>query len=136
MTSSALPELPASLHAERQGEIDILRLNRAQKRNALNDEIVLGLEGFFNKLPDDVKAIALHGAGDHFSAGLDLSELRVNSVTEGVHHSRSWHRVFDIIEFGRVPVVAVMHGAVVGGGLELAATAPVRSTRPPVPGRR
>jgi (methylthio)acryloyl-CoA hydratase len=127
---AALPELPASLHAQRQGEIVILRLNRAQKRNALNDEIVLGLESFFNKLPEDVKAIVLHGAGDHFSAGLDLSELRTHSVSEGVHHSRSWHRVFDVIEFGRVPVVAVMHGAVVGGGLELAATVRVaeRST--------
>jgi enoyl-CoA hydratase/carnithine racemase len=121
-----LPELPASLHAERQGEIVVLRLNRAQKRNALNDEIVLGLEGFFAKLPEDVKAIVLHGAGDHFSAGLDLSELRVNSVPDGIHHSRTWHRAFDLMEFGRVPIVAVMHGAVVGGGLELAATAHVR----------
>ena len=37
-----------------------------------------------------------------------------------------WHRVFERIEFGRVPVVAVLHGAVVGGGLELAAAAHVR----------
>src|SRR5207244_8899752 len=47
-------------------------------------------------------------------------------VVQGVQHSRLWHRVFDLIEFGQVPVVAVLHGAVVGGGLELAAAAHIR----------
>ena len=124
--SKPLPELPASLHAEQQGNIAILRLNRTQKRHALNDEIVAGLEAFFSGLPEEIKAVVLHGAGDHFSAGLDLSELKLHSVTEGVFHSRSWHQAFEKIEFGRVPVVAVMHGAVVGGGLELAAATHVR----------
>ena len=41
-------------------------------------------------------------------------------------HSRSWHAAFQQIQFGRVPVVAVLHGAVVGGGLELAASCHVR----------
>ena len=41
-------------------------------------------------------------------------------------HSRMWHRAFQHIEFGKVPVVAVLHGAVVGGGLELAAAAHIR----------
>ena len=68
----------------------------------------------------------LHGDGDHFSAGLDLSELRINSIEDGVRHSSSWHRIFNKMEFGQVPIVAVLHGAVVGGGLELAATAHVR----------
>ena len=44
----------------------------------------------------------------------------------GIEHSRSWHRAFERIEFGTVPVVAVLHGAVIGGGLELAAAAHVR----------
>src|SRR4051794_25380961 len=123
---SKFPTLPPSLAVEQRGEIAILRLNRAQKRNALNDEIVLGLETFFAGLPSEVKAIVLHGDGDHFSAGLDLSELRSHDIAEAVHHSSSWHRVFDKIEFGRVPVVAVMHGAVVGGGLEPAASTHVR----------
>ena len=43
-----------------------------------------------------------------------------------MEHSRPWHRAFEKIQFGRVPVVAVLHGAVVGGGLELAAAAHVR----------
>jgi enoyl-CoA hydratase/carnithine racemase len=66
------------------------------------------------------------GAGEHFSAGLDLSELSERSVAEGIVHSRGWHAAFDAIQFGRVPVIAVLHGAVVGGGLELASAAHIR----------
>jgi len=77
-------------------------------------------------LPDGIKAAVVHGAGDHFSAGLDLSELTERDTAQGVEHSRMWHRAFQHIEFGKVPVVAVLHGAVVGGGLELAAAAHIR----------
>ncbi|HEY2137371.1 MAG TPA: crotonase/enoyl-CoA hydratase family protein, partial [Xanthobacteraceae bacterium] len=68
----------------------------------------------------------LAGEGEHFSAGLDLGELTSRDVTEGIAHSQMWHRVFDAVEFGPVPVIAVLHGAVVGGGLELAAATHVR----------
>jgi (methylthio)acryloyl-CoA hydratase len=52
--------------------------------------------------------------------------LRERDVAAGIEHSRLWHRAFERIEFGRVPVVAALHGAVIGGGLELAAATPVR----------
>ena len=120
------PDLPASLKAERQGDIAVLMLARPQKRNALDDATILGIERFFGALPDAIKAVVMHGAGEHFSAGLDLGELTERNVAEGVAHSRMWHRAFEKIEFGKVPVVAVLHGAVVGGGLELAAAAHVR----------
>jgi enoyl-CoA hydratase/carnithine racemase len=119
-------ELPPSLKAERKGDIAILTLTRAEKRNALNDTLVRGLETFFTQLPEGVRAVVLNGAGEHFSAGLDLSELAEADVAEGALHSRMWHRAFEAIEFGKAPVVAVLHGAVVGGGLELAACAHVR----------
>jgi enoyl-CoA hydratase/carnithine racemase len=118
--------LSASLVAERQGDIAVLRIARAEKRNALNDPTVLGLEAFFSDLPDGVRAVVIHGEGDHFCAGLDLSELSERNVQQGIVHSRMWHRVFERIEFGKVPVVAVMHGAVVGGGLEFAASSHVQ----------
>src|SRR3954462_5475754 len=120
------PKLPDSLSAKRKGDIAILRLSRPQKRNALNDGMILGIETFFQALPKDIKAVVIHGQGEHFSAGLDLSELTERNTTEAVHHSRMWHRVFDAIQFGKVPVVAVLHGAVVGGGLELAAACHLR----------
>jgi len=118
--------LPSSLRAERRGEIAILRLARDEKRNALDDPTVLGIEAFFASLPDGIRAVVLAGDGEHFSAGLDLGELQERDVLAGIEHSRFWHRAFDRIQFGKVPVVAVLHGAVVGGGLELAAAAHVR----------
>ncbi|HEX4407811.1 MAG TPA: crotonase/enoyl-CoA hydratase family protein [Xanthobacteraceae bacterium] len=119
-------DLPPSLHAERHGPVAVLTLNRAQKRNALDDTTVRGMEAFFTSLPSDIGAVVLRGDGDHFSAGLDLTELVERDTFEGILHSESWHRAFEHIEFGKVPVVAVLHGGVIGGGLELAAAAHIR----------
>jgi (methylthio)acryloyl-CoA hydratase len=119
-------ELPRSLKAERRGDVAILRLTRAQKRNALDDPTVFGIEAFFSALPEGIRAAVLAGEGEHFCAGLDLSELTAHDTAQGIAHSRGWHRAFERIEFGKVPVVAVLHGAVVGGGLELAAACHIR----------
>ena len=119
-------QLPPSLAVERQESVAVLKLNRPHKRNALDDETIIGIEQFFTSLPDGIGAVLLAGEGDHFSSGLDLTELNERDVTQGIQHSRLWHRAFDRIQFGKVPVVAVLHGAVVGGGLELAAAAHVR----------
>jgi len=128
MTEEAMQfaDLPPTLQAERHGVVAVLRLNRAAKRNALDDIMVAGIESFFSSVPDEIRAVVLCGEGDHFSAGLDLAELIERDTAAGIAHSRSWHRAFERIEFGSVPVVAVLHGAVVGGGLELAAAAHVR----------
>jgi (methylthio)acryloyl-CoA hydratase len=119
-------QLPPSLVADRKGAVAILRLARPQKRNALDDETIAGIATFFTSLPDDIGAAVLHGEGEHFSAGLDLSELKQRDVTQGITHSRLWHDAFNKIQYGKVPVVVVLHGAVIGGGLELAAAAHVR----------
>ena len=103
-----------------------VRLNRPAKRNAVNDALVAQLHTCFINLPATVNAAVLSGAGDHFCAGLDLSELTERSVSEGVMHSRTWHATMDAIQFGRIPVVAVLHGAVVGGGLEIASSCHIR----------
>jgi enoyl-CoA hydratase/carnithine racemase len=126
---SVLPfarELPNSVAASLDGEIGILRLARADKRNAIDDTMLDGIDTFFRLLPSSIRAVVLHAEGPHFSAGLDLSELTRHTMPEAITHSRNWHRVFHQIEFGRVPVVAVMHGAVVGGGFELAAACHIR----------
>jgi (methylthio)acryloyl-CoA hydratase len=103
-----------------------VRLNRPAKRNAVNDALVAQLHTCFINLPATVNAAVLSGAGDHFCAGLDLSELTERSVSEGVMHSRTWHATMDAIQFGRIAVVAVLHGAVVGGGLEIASSCHIR----------
>jgi enoyl-CoA hydratase/carnithine racemase len=124
------PTLPDSLQTEREGDIAVLRLSRVEKRNALNDATVMGLAAFFSSIPDDVRVVVLRGEGEHFCAGLDLAEIQERSAAEGVMHSRMWHDAFGRIQFGTVPVVAVLHGAVVGGGLELACAAHIRVAEP------
>jgi enoyl-CoA hydratase/carnithine racemase len=120
------PQLPPSLTLDHDGPVAVLRLARPGKRNALDDATVRGLEAFFTAPPPDVRAVVLDAEGDHFSAGLDLAELGATDGVAGVEHSRFWHRVFDRMERGRLPVVSVLKGAVVGGGLELAAATHVR----------
>jgi len=118
------------LRISRSGAVAVIRLDRPEKRNALADDMVMALGDYLDRMPADVKAILIAGNGEHFCAGLDLSMLRERSASEGVMHSRMWHTVFDKLQFGRAPVVAVLHGAVIGGGLELAATAHVRVAEP------
>jgi enoyl-CoA hydratase/carnithine racemase len=124
-TSGPLAELDL-LRVEQADAVLHVRLNRPAKRNALNDTLVEQLQFAFTHLPVDTRVVLLSGEGDHFSAGLDLSELQERNIAEAVVHSRSWHAAFEHIQFGRVPVVAVLHGAVVGGGLELAVAAHIR----------
>lgn len=104
----------------------IVKLNRPAKRNALNDETILAIEECFSNVPKTVKCAIIYGEGKHFSAGLDLSELQERSAVEGYFHSRMWHKALEKVQFGSVPVIAVIHGACVGGGLELASACHIR----------
>src|SRR6476646_328007 len=118
------------LRIEQSGAVLSVGLNRPAKRNALNDGIILAIQDCFSNLPDSIGAVVLHGVGDHFSAGLDLSELRERDATGGLLHSQMWHRVFDKIQYCRAPVIAALKGAVIGGGLELACATHIRVAEP------
>src|SRR5271170_2091294 len=120
----------ALLQIEQRGAVLSVGLNRPAKRNALNDGIILAIGDCFAHLPDGIGAVVVHGIGDHFSSGLDLSELTDHDATEGLRHSQMWHRVFDRIQYSRVPVIAALKGAVIGGGLELACAAHIRVAEP------
>jgi (methylthio)acryloyl-CoA hydratase len=110
---------------ESQG-IAVIRLTRPTKRNAINDSLMAAIKDVFENLPSTVRAAVIAGEGDHFCAGLDLSELQERDAGQGLMHSRSWTVALDKVQFGPVPVVAALHGAVVGGGLELATTCHIR----------
>ena len=103
-----------------------LRLNRPAKRNAVNNGLLKDLEAALDGLGADATGVVISGEGAHFSAGLDLSEHQVRTPFEVLQHSQWWHRVFHKVQFGGRPVVAALHGAVVGGGLELATSTHVR----------
>src|SRR6266481_4619293 len=120
----------ALLKLEISGAVLTVGLNRPAKRNALNDGIMLAIQDCFSNLPEGIGAVVIHGIGEHFSSGLDLSELTDHDATDGLRHSQMWHRVFDRIQYSRVPVIAALKGAVIGGGLELACAAHIRVAEP------
>jgi enoyl-CoA hydratase/carnithine racemase len=116
----------AVLHIREQDAVAFLSFNRAAKRNAINDEVIAALDSYFSAVPEHVRVVVLSGEGGHFSSGLDLSEQAEREPHEVMAHSRNWHRVTGLMREGRVPIVAAMAGAVMGGGLEIAACCHVR----------
>ena len=114
------------LHLDIQDDIAIIRLARGANRNALSDGLILALRDAFEKLPSTVRAAVIDGEGPHFCAGLDLSELKERDAGQGLQHSRMWHAALELVQHGPVPVIAALHGAVVGGGLELASACHIR----------
>ena len=117
------------IHLDIRGEhqeVAVIRLARSAKRNALSDGVMAELAKVIDDLPATVRAAVLDGEGEHFCAGLDLSELKERDAGQGLHHSRSWHRILERVQYGPVPFIAALHGAVVGGGLELASACHIR----------
>lgn len=115
---------PVSLEIE--GAIALIGLNRPAKRNAISDTLLASLEARIGEAQRRARAIVIFGHGPCFCAGLDLSEHRARTAADVFHHSRGWHRVFRILREGPVPAIAAVHGACVGGGLELAAACHIR----------
>ena len=116
----------SNLTYEVEDNIALIGLNRPTKRNAINDEMINELKDAIEQAAAQAKVGVIFGHGAHFCAGLDLAEHAERNPFDGVLHSRKWHKIFNEIERGPIPFVAALHGAVVGGGLELAASAQIR----------
>jgi (methylthio)acryloyl-CoA hydratase len=110
------------------GDVTIVTLSREDRRNAIGDAMLAEIEAVFRTPPDGTRCFVLAAKGAHFCAGLDLREHHDKNRTpiDFMKMCQNWHRTFDLIQFGGIPVVAALQGAVVGGGLELAAAAHVR----------
>lgn len=107
----------------------LVRLNRPEKRNALDVATIDALIDLFTLAPRvGAPAIVLAGEGSHFCAGLDLIEHHQadRRPEEFMQVCLRWHEAFNKMEYGGVPVIAALTGAVVGGGLELASAAHIR----------
>ena len=102
-----------------------ITLNRPNKKNALNDELIAGVKSALVEAnhDDNVSAIFLTGAGKDFCSGADLSALQKiagASVAENLEDARSLMELFLLIRNVQVPVVAAVAGRALAGGCGLA----------------
>lgn len=110
---------------ETQDTIRIITLNRPDKRNALNDELIGALKDALREADADesLSAIVLRGAGKDFCSGADLSALQkiaTASYEENIDDARSLAELFLLIREVCVPVIAAVHGRALAGGCGLA----------------
>ncbi|MBX2857698.1 MAG: crotonase/enoyl-CoA hydratase family protein [Cellvibrionaceae bacterium] len=116
---------------ELDGKVAKIGLNRPKKRNALSMALTEQLEAAVMRANEEAEAGLLFSHGDHFCAGLDLAEaaewmtdhqanleLRIGSAAKG--------RPYDWLARGRIPFVAALTGACIGGGLEIASCCHIR----------
>jgi len=108
-----------------EGAVARITLNRPEKRNALNDEVIALLKQAVKSAAADknVKAIVVSGAGKDFCSGADLSALQKiagASVTDNAADARSLLELFLLIRQVQVPVVAAVTGRALAGGCGLA----------------
>ena len=112
------------LLVHRRDDVLHLRLNRPERRNALNPELVAALEAAVASAVSDptLRAVVITGEGPSFCAGADLNQLHAaaRDGRDPMPFLRAVSTCFDRIEQAPVPVVAVLHGHAVAGGLELA----------------
>jgi enoyl-CoA hydratase/carnithine racemase len=109
------------------GDVALVGLNRAEKRNAINDALLKAVREAVFRGTEEAKAGVIYAHGDNFSAGLDLAEAAEWMKPGQAKYRRGrWHRPFDMIARGQIPWVAALKGACIGGGLELASACHIR----------
>jgi enoyl-CoA hydratase len=111
------------LRVEWDGELAVVTIDRQEKLNALNAEVMGELGDVFDSLGADgaVRSVILTGAGGRaFVAGADITELARMASLDAVRLSREGQRVFQRIERCPKPVIAAVGGYALGGGCELA----------------
>ena len=118
-----------TLKVDTRDGICIVTINRPDKLNALNAQVMQELDTLFGALAADpqVKGVILTGAGEKaFVAGADIAELATQSPVDGKQHTLRGQRVLARIEGLGKPVIAAVNGFALGGGCEIAMACHVR----------
>ncbi|MBH2028871.1 MAG: enoyl-CoA hydratase/isomerase family protein [Moraxellaceae bacterium] len=139
--STSLTDLQVdeSIQLEQQGSILTLWLNRPESRNAMSLNMVNAIQQVFAVIADDVsiRAVILRGQGGHFCAGGDIKDmaaLRVEAANVGslqpyVDFNRRFGAMIEQVDQAPQTVVAILEGAVLGGGFGLACVSDIAISR-------
>ncbi len=105
--------------------IATVTMNRPEKRNALNDNVINGLKSALSSANDDetINAVVIRGEGKEFCSGADLSALQKiseSSVLENLADADNLRQLFSQIRSVKVPVIAAVTGRALAGGCGLA----------------
>jgi len=115
---------------EDRGAVRHVVLNRPEKRNAMNGELVLALGSALEEAAADdaVRCVVVRGEGAMFSSGMDLADLKM--LSENPERLRSFRRpilqYWNLLEEMPKPTIVQIHGACLGGAFELALAADFR----------
>ncbi len=115
---------------EDRGPVRHIVINRPEKRNALNGEVIEALGGAFEDAAEDdsVRVVVVRGEGPMFSSGMDLGDL--NNLSENPDSLREFRepilRWWNLLEEMPKPTIVQVHGACIGGAMELALAADLR----------
>jgi enoyl-CoA hydratase/carnithine racemase len=115
---------PGRVIVERDDDVLTLTIDNPSRRNALSYQMYAVLQESFAQAAEDpaLTAVVLRGAGGHFAGGTDITELgSITSGELGVEYEHYMARVQEALLALRVPVIAIVDGACVGGGMVLAA---------------
>ena len=126
-TDTALDTGTGTVTAEIRGRVAVVTVNRPEVRNALNAEVLAGIEAALDavELREDVGAVVLTGAGEKsFVAGADISQLVGYTLRDGLRArmQRLWNRIQDL----ELPTIAAVNGFALGGSNELAMSCDIR----------
>ena len=104
---------------EEKGDVGIIKINRAEVLNAINDEVLTELSQAIEELEKSKKVVVLTGIGKAFIAGADIAQMKDMNPLEGKKFAEKGHALLKKIESSPLPFIAAVNGYALGGGLEL-----------------